>query len=112
MLKDALRIFRDERDWKQFHTPKDLAVAISIEASELQEKFLWKTDKQIEEYLSNPEKRDGVIEELMDVINYALCLANVMKVDVASSSLCKLEKNAKKYPVEKARGSAKKYNEL
>ena len=112
VLKEALRKFRDERDWGQFHKPKDLATALSIEAGELQEKFLWKSDAQIVEYLQNPEKKEGVIEELMDVFNYALCLANVLDVDVASASLRKLEKNAKKYPVEKAKGSAKKYNEL
>lgn len=111
-LKEVLRKFRDDRDWVQFHKPKDLAAAISIEAGELQEHFLWKSEEQIAEYLSDPAKKGAVIEELMDVFNYALCLANVMDVDVASSSLRKIEKNSQKYPVEKARGSAKKYSEL
>lgn len=96
--------FRDERDWEQFHNPKDLSLALSIEAAELNQLFLWKQPEDV-----NIEK---VKEELADVLNYALLLANKYKLDVSDIVLNKIQKNAQKYPVEKAKGSAKKYNEL
>lgn len=99
-----LRQFRDDRDWKQFHNPKDLAVALSIEASELLEVFLWKT----------PEAADTerVKEELADVLAYALLLADAYDFDIQKIVLDKIERNEAKYPVDKAKGSAKKYTEL
>ena len=99
-----LRQFRDDRDWKQFHNPKDLAVALSIEASELLEAFLWKT----------PESADTekVKEELADVMAYALLLSDVYGFDIQKIILDKIEQNEAKYPVDKAKGSAKKYTEL
>lgn len=99
-----LRQFRDDRDWKQFHNPKDLSLALSIEASELLELFLWKS----------PEQADvsKVKEELADVIAYALLLADSYKLDVEQIVLDKIALNEKKYPVSKARGTAKKYTEL
>ena len=99
-----LKKFRDERDWKQFHNPKDLALAISIESSELLEAFLWKS----------PEEADveKVKEELADVFAYALLLAESYELDVKQIVLDKIEENHKKYPVDKARGIAKKYTEL
>ncbi len=99
-----LRQFRDERDWKQFHNPKDLAVALSIEASELLEAFLWKTPEA-----ANPDK---VKEELADVLAYALLLSDAYGFDVQKIVLEKIERNEQKYPVAKAKGSAKKYTEL
>ncbi|WP_431193949.1 nucleotide pyrophosphohydrolase [Comamonas trifloxystrobinivorans] len=99
-----LRQFRDERNWQQFHNPKDLALALSIEASELLEAFLWKAPEA-----ANPEK---VKEELADVLAYALLLSDAYNFDIEKIVLEKIEKNAEKYPVDKAKGNAKKYNEL
>lgn len=99
-----LRQFRDERDWKQFHNPKDLAVALSIEAGELLEAFLWKA----------PEAADTekVKEELADVLAYALLLADSYGFDPEKIVLEKIERNEQKYPVDKAKGRADKYNKL
>ncbi|GAA0845992.1 nucleotide pyrophosphohydrolase [Marinobacter szutsaonensis] len=99
-----LRQFRDDRDWKQFHNPKDLSLALSVEAAELLELFLWKS----------PEQADigKVKEELADVIAYALLLADSYELDVEQIVLDKIALNEKKYPVSKAKGTAKKYTEL
>ena len=99
-----LRQFRDDRDWKQFHNPKDLALALSIESAELLEVFLWKSADQ-----ADPAK---VKEELADVFSFALLLADAYDFDVQSMILEKIDQNEKKYPVSKARGTAKKYTEL
>ena len=103
-LRKAIVKFTQERDWDQFHNGKDLALALSIEAAELNEAFLWKDPKDV-----NVEK---VKEELADVFNYAIQLADKYNLDIKQIVLDKLKKNAEKYPVEKAYGSAKKYNEL
>ena len=103
-LTETIVKFRDERDWAQFHNAKDLSLALSIEAAELNQLFLWKSPEE-----ANVEK---IKEELADVLNYALLIANKYNVDVAQIILDKIEKNALKYPVEKATGTAKKYNEL
>ncbi|MEW5904711.1 MAG: nucleotide pyrophosphohydrolase [Pseudomonadota bacterium] len=103
-LTAALIRFRDERDWAQFHNPKDLAAALSIEAGELLECFLWKVHGEADEA--------RVREELADVLAYALLLAEHYKLDVKQVVLEKIAKNAQKYPVHQARGSAKKYTEL
>lgn len=101
---NALRQFNDERNWEQFHDPKNLALALSIEAAELNECFLWK----------KAEDADiaSVKEELADVFNYAFMLADKYHLDIREICLEKIRKNAQKYPVEKSFGSAKKYNEL
>jgi NTP pyrophosphatase (non-canonical NTP hydrolase) len=103
-LINLLIKFRDERDWDQFHNAKDLALALSIEASELNQVFLWK----------NPNDADieKVKEELADVIAYALLLVQKYDLDINEIVLNKLKKNAEKYPVNKSKGTAKKYNEL
>ncbi len=103
-ITEELRKFRDERDWAQFHNPKDLAIALSIEAGELLELFLWKA--------ADAAETDKVKEELADVFAYAFMLADKYGLDVAQIMQDKLAKNKLKYPVEKAKGSAKKYNEL
>ena len=103
-ITQELVAFRDERDWEQFHNPKDLAMAIGIEAGELLEAFLWKK--------SGEEKRDKVKEELADVLAYAFLLAHKCGFDIKEIMLDKIASNAIKYPAEKARGNAKKYNEL
>ena len=101
---EALLKFRDERDWEQFHTAKDLALALNIEASELLEAFLWKSSEQAES--------DKVKEELADVFTFAFLLAEKYDFDVKQIVLEKMEKNALKYPVAKSKGISKKYNEL
>jgi len=111
-LTAAIRRFRDERDWSQFHTPKNLAAAIAIEAAELQERFLWKTDKEIEKDLKGGPKREAVIEEIADVLMFALLLADRLDIDVAKAITDKLAANELKYPVALARGNARKYTEL
>lgn len=103
-IMQRLLAFRDARDWDQFHNPKDLALAISIEAGELLELFLWKQPDA-----ANPNK---VKEELADVIAYAFLLANKYGFDIKEILLEKIEINEKKYPVNKAKGTPKKYNEL
>jgi len=100
----ALLKFRNERDWEQFHNPKDLALAISIESAELLELFLWKKADE-----ANAEK---VKEELADIFSFAFSLAEKYGFDVKDIVLEKIKRNGEKYPVDKAKGSAKKYNEL
>jgi NTP pyrophosphatase (non-canonical NTP hydrolase) len=99
--------FRDDRDWQQFHDSKNLALAISIEAAELNELFLWKNDSNSEEV-----KHDKLKEELADILSFSLLLAEKHKLDIFDIVLEKIQKNNEKYPVEKAKGTAKKYNEL
>ena len=96
--------FRDERDWNQFHNGKDLALALSIEAAELNQLFLWKKAEDV-----NIER---VKEELADVLNYAFLLAHRYDFNIEEIILDKIAKNAEKYPVAKSKGNAKKYNEL
>jgi len=97
--------FRDDRDWEQFHTPKDLALALSIEASELNELFLWKgREDKVDE--------DRLKEELADIVSFVLYLAHHYDLDLATIVKEKIEKNALKYPVEKSKGTATKYTEL
>jgi NTP pyrophosphatase (non-canonical NTP hydrolase) len=107
---ESIRRFRDERDWKQFHDPKNLAMSIAIEAAEIMEHFQWVDRDQALQHAA--ENREAVADELADVAIYLIELADVTGIDLRSAILAKLEKNAKKYPVEKSRGSIKKYNEL
>jgi NTP pyrophosphatase (non-canonical NTP hydrolase) len=103
IILELLR-FRNERDWEQFHNPKDLALAINVEAGELLELFLWKSASE-----ANVEK---IREELSDVFAFAFMLAEKYNFDVKEIVLEKIKRNAEKYPIEKSKGSAKKYNEL
>lgn len=100
--KKRIRKFRDDREWSQFHTPANLAKAISIEAGELLEHFLWD---------NNYDKKE-VCEELADVIIYCLHMADSLEVDIEDIINRKMDKNEKKYPVEKSKGTSKKYTEL
>ena len=109
-LQERIRKFRDERDWLQFHNHKDMATALAIEAAELQELFLWKHGDEIEEVAST--KRERLSEELADVAVYLLELADNLEINLGDAVVAKLEKNAAKYPVHKAKGSSAKYNEL
>lgn len=109
-LRDRLRRFAAERDWDQFHTPKNLAAALSVEAAELLEHFQWLTDPQSESL--DPAKKARVAEELADVLLYLVRLADRLDVDLLDAALAKIAANAAKYPVEKAKGSMRKYTEL
>jgi NTP pyrophosphatase (non-canonical NTP hydrolase) len=112
-LQAAAIRFRDERDWAQFHTPKDLALGLSIEAGELAELFLWKTPAQTEaELRGNPALRQRLAEELADVQIFLLYLAHAGGLDLGTAVRAKLVRNAEKYPVDKARGNSTKYTEL
>lgn len=104
IITKALIDFRNERDWEQFHNPKDLALAINVEAGELLELFLWKKPEE-----ANKEK---VKEELADILAFSFLLAEKYGFDVKEIVLEKIKANGVKYPVEKAKGTAKKYNEL
>jgi NTP pyrophosphatase (non-canonical NTP hydrolase) len=112
-LKQLLIEFRDERDWAKFHDPKNLAEAISIEAAELLELFLWKSSEEVAVALrSDPSVRSKIEEELADVICFSLSLANSLDIDVYQTVVKKIEDNKKKYPVARTKGIATKYNKL
>lgn len=104
LLTQKLLEFRDARDWEQFHNPKDLALAISVEAGELLELFLWKKPEDAD--------KEKVKEELADILSFALLLANKYDLDITQIITDKILINDTKYPVEKAKGTAKKYTEL
>jgi len=104
IITNALLEFRNQRDWEQFHNPKDLAIALNIEAGELLEQFLWKEAQE-----ANQEK---VKEELADIFAYSFLLADKYDFNVKEIVLEKIKRNGEKYPIEKAKGTAKKYNEL
>jgi NTP pyrophosphatase (non-canonical NTP hydrolase) len=103
-ITDLLIKFRDDRDWKQFHNSKDLALAISIEAAELNELFLWKSNEDVD--------KEMLKEELADIFSFALLLAEKHNLDVSTIIKDKIRLNGKKYTIEKSRGSAKKYDKL
>ena len=104
---DKVLKFRDDRSWKQFHNPKDLAISLNLEAAELLEIFQWSADD-----LVCTEKLDKVREELADVLNYCILLADAYNLDLDEIVLEKVKRNEEKYPVEKAYGSKEKYTEL
>ena len=113
MLDDLTRqivAFRDERDWKQFHSPRNLAASISIEAAELLELFQWSSDETLVKDIER--NRDNLQRELADVLIYCLLLANDTGIDLTEAVQAKLAENAAKYPYAKARGSRTKYTEL
>ena len=111
-LTAAVCRFRDARDWAQFHTPKNLAAAIAIEAAELQERFLWQTDAEVSRDLADSAKLTGVAEEIADVVMFAMLLADRLGIDLAEAIPAKLAANERKYPVALARGNARKYTEF
>ena len=105
-IKEILK-FRDDRDWKQFHNPKDLAISISLEAAELLEVFQWSAED-----VTCENKMDKIKEELADVVNYCILMADVCGLDLDEIVREKIKRNNEKYPVEKAYGSKEKYTEL
>jgi dCTP diphosphatase len=111
-LKERVLAFARERDWEQFHAPKNLSMALAAEAAELMEHFLWASADESRAIARDPAKRAKIAEELADVVIYALEFANATGLDVAATVVAKIEANARKYPVEKARGRSVKYTEL
>lgn len=109
-LQATLRRFAEERDWGQFHSPKNLATALSVEAAELLENFQWLTEEQSRNL--SPEQREQVGEEIADVLLYLLQLADKLQIDPMDAVKKKLALNAEKYPVERARGTSRKYTDL
>ena len=109
-LTAALRAFAAERDWDQFHSPRNLAAALCVESSEVLEHFQWLTDEQSRAL--SPEERQKVAMELADVLNYLVRLADVVQIDLLKSAQEKIAINAGKYPVDRARGTSKKYSDL
>jgi NTP pyrophosphatase (non-canonical NTP hydrolase) len=109
-LADAVSVFVAERDWAQFHTPKNLAMGVAIESAELMEHFLWSADA--DPASSDPARKAEIAQEMGDVLIYLVRLAQVLDVDLVEAATDKLAVNREKYPIEKAKGSAKKYLEL
>ncbi|WP_413578039.1 nucleotide pyrophosphohydrolase [Bdellovibrio sp. HCB290] len=107
----VIQKFCEERDWDQFHPPKDLAIGMSTESNELLDLFRFKSEAQIQEKMHSAEFNEKVRDELADVFFFVLRFAQMNNIDLAAALAGKLKKNAAKYPVESARGSNKKYNE-
>ncbi|MCC5025299.1 MAG: nucleotide pyrophosphohydrolase [Candidatus Synoicihabitans palmerolidicus] len=111
-IKARVLAFARERDWEQFHAPKNLSMALAAEAGELMEHFLWATPEASKDIVGDPGKLAKIEEELADVVIYAMEFANMTGIDVAAAIERKMAANAVKYPVEKAKGRADKYTEL
>jgi NTP pyrophosphatase (non-canonical NTP hydrolase) len=109
-LLNKLRIFRQERNWEKFHKPKDLAMAAAIEAAELMEEFLWQTEDEVKSKVQHDKERFA--DEIADTFVYLMLLADDLGIDVFDAIESKMQKNAKKYPVEKCKGKATKYTDL
>ncbi len=104
MLKDAMQAFVAERDWQQFHSPKNLAMGLACECAELMEHFLWMNLDESRQQTADPAKREQIADELADVANYVLCLSHALDIDLSEAIARKLQKNAEKYPAEKFKG--------
>jgi dCTP diphosphatase len=111
-LKDRVLAFARERDWEQFHSPKNLSMALAAEAAELMEHFLWAAPEESRAVAADPARRARIAEELADIVIYALEFANATDLDLAAAIGAKIEANAVKYPVEKSKGRSVKYTEL
>ncbi len=111
-LTEALEQFAREREWTQFHSPKNLVMALSGEVGELTEIFQWLTEAQSHDVAKAPSTEQAVRDELADVLLYLVRLASVLGVDLDQAVQAKLQKNAQKYPIDKAKGTSKKYTDL
>ena len=111
-LKAASANFAHEREWEQFHAPKNLSMAIAAEAGELMEHFLWVSAQESAALCESTQKKMKIEEELADIFLFGLQFANMAKIDVAAAVQAKIAKNAAKYPVAKARGRSEKYSDL
>jgi len=110
-IKIKLREFSKERDWEQFHTPKNLSMALSVEVAELAEIFQWSNDGGLGE-IKDPNRRDQIEKEIADIFNYLVKLADMLNMDLEKASLDKIEENSKKYPVGRVKGKSIKYTDL
>lgn len=110
-IKKTLRKFTEQRDWEQFHNPKNLATALSVEASELLEIFQWSNDGGLNE-INDPKKRKEIEKEIADIFNYLVKLVDILDMDLEKTALEKIEENAKKYPIEESKGSSVKYTDF
>lgn len=109
-LTKGIITFRDARNWKQFHNPKDLAISLLLEASEVLEHFQWKNTEEMEAYIKKNKKE--IAKELADVFYWVLLMSNDLNIDLEKAFLLKMKENNKKYPVKKAKGKHSKYTEL
>ncbi len=109
-LQQKIIKFREERNWKQFHNQKDVALSLVLEAAELMEHFQWKNKEEIEEYVKT--HKENISEEIADVLYWVLLISHDLNIDIFDALAKKIKKNELKYPIEKAKGSAKKYTEL
>lgn len=110
-LTDKIVAFRDERNWKQFHNPKDMALSLALEAAEVMEHFQWKSEDDIKNYLASEKGFEGVSDELADVLYWVLLMAHDLGIDIKQAFEKKIIKTGEKYPVDKANGNAKKWTE-
>lgn len=111
LVKKRLREFASERDWEQFHSPKNLAMALSVEASELVELFQW-ADQGGHTVIKDPKQKQEVEKEIADIFNYLVKFADMLDMDLETQALSKIEENSAKYPVSKVKGKAVKYKDL
>lgn len=111
-IKNKIKLLCDERDWNQFHNPKDLAIGISNEAGELLELFRFKNSVEVEELFKDKTKKEEISDELSDVLWFVFRFAQINNIDLSEAFEIKLKKFEKKYPIEKSKSSNKKYNEL
>lgn len=109
-LSNKIIAFRDARNWKQFHTPKDLSISLVLEAGEVMEHFQWKTKREVEEHIQN--HKEDIADELADVFTYLLFMCDELDINISDALESKLNKSALKYPIEKSRGKSTKYTEL
>ena len=110
-IQKKLRDFSEERDWEQFHSPKNLVMALSVEVAELTEIFQWSNDGGITE-IKDPDLRKKIEGEIADVFNYLIKLTDILNMDLEKAALKKIQENAKKYPIDKSRGKSTKYSDL
>ena len=110
-IKLKLRDFAEKRDWEQFHDPKNLSMALSVEVAELVEIFQWSKSGGLDE-INDPKKRKAIEREIADIFNYLVKLVDLLDIDLERASLDKIEENSKKYPVESSKGKSEKYNKL
>ena len=111
-LKEKIKKFCDDRDWDQFHNAKDLAIALIIESSELLEHFRWKSEKEVKELFENANKKEEIEDEMADVLYFLVRLSQKHDIDLSNAFERKMQKNELRYPIDKAKGSNKKYTEL
>ena len=111
-VREALLRFRDERDWQQFHSLRNLIVSLNLEAAELLELTQWKSDAEVNAFTADPVAREALSDECADVFLYLLLVADAAGIDLLDAARRKLGKNAEKYPVEKAKGKSTKYTDL